>query len=76
METEKIMKRIEDIGEFKRMLVEILKMQIFEHLSKHDRIWNCTEDDTISDIMWDLRSQFICIQESLGEMGDILYRDE
>jgi hypothetical protein len=76
METEKLMKRVEDFGELKRIVFEILKMNIFDHLSKHDKIWNCTEDDTICDIMWDLRGQFIMIQETLGEMGDILYRDE
>lgn len=73
---QKLIRRVEDIGELKRILFDILKMNIFDNLSKHDKIWNCTDNDTISDIMWDLRGKFICIQESLGEMGDILYRDE
>lgn len=71
-----ITSRLEDIGEIKAKIKEVMDMEIFDKLSKHDHIWNNEElKEKDYDILWDMRSYFLIIQGHLEDIQDILYRE-
>ena len=74
-----IVARIEDIGEIKRVIRELYELEIFDKLSKHHELWNIEmkdmDEEKFGDYQWDMRSNFMQIQDRIDEISSILYRD-
>jgi hypothetical protein len=71
---EPILKRLEDVGRVRERLDELLKLEIFDDLSKHNPYFD-SEHDLESDKLYDIRCKFRVIQDSLEGISNILYKD-
>lgn len=67
----KILKRIESIGQSKEMLMRLKESPLFEDLSKNSPYWQ-GESEKESDKLWDIRSQLSYIEQKLYDIVDIL----
>ncbi len=69
-----IIKKLEDIGKVKHIIGETLSLEIFDKLHKRDSLWD-NEHEVMADLLWDLRSYFLNIQDRLEEVMNVLERD-
>lgn len=71
--------RLEDLGEIKAIIKEIMNMDIFDDLSKHHERWNFDfkdlDEDKYYDSIENYRHLFKLIEDRIEEIYSILYRD-
>jgi len=70
-----MIERIEDIGRAQEKLKGILNHEIFDNLSKHDTYWH-SKNDLESEKLDDLRRKISYLKEMLGDLWDILRKEE
>jgi len=74
-----IIARLEDIGEIKAKITEMINLDIFDQLSKHHPQWNIEfknlTEEKYHDSMDEFRRFFRQIEELIYDIQNILYRD-
>jgi hypothetical protein len=69
--SEKMIKRIEDLGRAESLLKNVLEHSIFESLSKHNPYFH-SEHELESDRLYDIRCTLGCIHDNLWGVWAIL----
>lgn len=68
-------KRIEDIGQAKEMLKNILECDLFDNLSKHNPYWE-SDYEVEYDKLYDLRMKLSSLEEKLLDLNMILSSED
>lgn len=66
-----IIKRLEDLGECRQRLKEVLNNELWKDLSKHNPYWD-SEDDSTADKLYDIRCSLSWVEERLWDVFSLL----
>lgn len=73
--SDKILKRIQDMGRIEERIKSILDQEIFEQLSKHNPYWD-SEDEKTCDKFYDLRMTLSAIYDNLWDIMGIIRKEQ